>query len=471
MVTGGRIGRWPLAIVCAVVGFAFTAVQDVGDWVTYSDHSARAAGRLRRQGHRLRLRPRGRLLGVRARVRSGADALDRSALRAGCRWRGAPSDARGRCRRSRWSRLLAAGSAGRASPARAAAATPHRLPARRPEPGRRLRRRARAGVLAAVLGLGGARAGRRGPQPGDVGPGAAACSPTSRRRRHAARRRLTGAHDPGRARRRTSPRSFGGRDLVAALERDIRRDGSVSEQVNLTAFAVLALRAAGVAPAGRMLGVARPASRTVTAASASPPAAAAATSTTPAPRSRRSPARHERRRPRRAVAFIRRQQNPDGGFPSQPGGESNAQSTAWAVQGLIAAGVDPGSLHRRRGSPLQYLRSLIAPDGHVRYSRSERSDARVGDRAGADGARPQAPAARAGRPAARGRHHAPQPRGASPPRRRASARRRPAPGRMPGGDQRPPPPVACRHRRRCSASAADRRFGHTRLCSRRSARR
>ena len=33
------IGRWPLAIVCFVVGFAFTVVQDIGDWVTYSDHS------------------------------------------------------------------------------------------------------------------------------------------------------------------------------------------------------------------------------------------------------------------------------------------------------------------------------------------------------------------------------------------------------------------------------------------------
>jgi len=31
-------------------------------------------------------------------------------------------------------------------------------------------------------------------------------------------------------------------------------------------------------------------------------------------------------------------QNRDGGFPSQPGEDSNAQSTAWAVQGLLAAG-------------------------------------------------------------------------------------------------------------------------------------
>jgi energy-coupling factor transport system substrate-specific component len=40
----GRIGRWPLAIVCGIVGFAFTTVQDVGDWVTFSDHRLSALG-------------------------------------------------------------------------------------------------------------------------------------------------------------------------------------------------------------------------------------------------------------------------------------------------------------------------------------------------------------------------------------------------------------------------------------------
>ena len=43
-VTRGRIPRWPLAIVCAIVGFAFTATQDVGDWVNYSDHSVAQLG-------------------------------------------------------------------------------------------------------------------------------------------------------------------------------------------------------------------------------------------------------------------------------------------------------------------------------------------------------------------------------------------------------------------------------------------
>ena len=37
--TRGRLGRWPLAIVCAVCGYAFAVIQDVGDWVNFSDHS------------------------------------------------------------------------------------------------------------------------------------------------------------------------------------------------------------------------------------------------------------------------------------------------------------------------------------------------------------------------------------------------------------------------------------------------
>src|SRR5437588_288279 len=36
--TARRIGRWPMALGCMVVGFGFTALQDVGDWVNFSDH-------------------------------------------------------------------------------------------------------------------------------------------------------------------------------------------------------------------------------------------------------------------------------------------------------------------------------------------------------------------------------------------------------------------------------------------------
>ena len=44
VLTRRRVRRWPLAVVCMLVGYAFAAVQDVGDWVTYSDHSAAQLG-------------------------------------------------------------------------------------------------------------------------------------------------------------------------------------------------------------------------------------------------------------------------------------------------------------------------------------------------------------------------------------------------------------------------------------------
>jgi hypothetical protein len=73
----------------------------------------------------------------------------------------------------------------------------------------------------------------------------------------------------------------------------------------------------------------------------------------------------------RAARFLVRRQNADGGFPLVPGGESNAQSTAWAVQGLLAAGRDPAKVRRSR-DPLAYLRSLTSASGEVRYSRTSR---------------------------------------------------------------------------------------------------
>jgi hypothetical protein len=68
-----------------------------------------------------------------------------------------------------------------------------------------------------------------------------------------------------------------------------------------------------------------------------------------------------------------RNQASDGGFALIPGGPSNAQSTAWAVQGLLAVGRNPGKV-RRNGSrdPMRYLRSLTAASGEVRYSRTSR---------------------------------------------------------------------------------------------------
>ena len=122
---------------------------------------------------------------------------------------------------------------------------------------------------------------------------------------------------------------------------------------------------------------------------------------TPARRSRRSPATARAAGAvSRAVAFLRRQQNRDGGFPSQPGRSSNAQSTAWAIQGLDAAGVSPGDAAPRRGDLAAGLPATrwSAPDGAVRYSPGRDPDPGVGDRRGADGDGGQAAAASPRRP-------------------------------------------------------------------------
>ncbi|HEY5260613.1 MAG TPA: prenyltransferase/squalene oxidase repeat-containing protein, partial [Solirubrobacteraceae bacterium] len=170
---------------------------------------------------------------------------------------------------------------------------------------------------------------------------------------------------------------FPGESLLGRLLRERASDGSFNHLVNITAFAIFALRVAGntadnsiVDAAGRWLAAQqdsdggfgfgeRGGGEDVD------DTAAALQGVIDASGQHASPVVS------RAVAYLRRAQNPDGGFPQQPGGESNAQSTAWAVQGLDAAGQDVNAFKRAGSrSPLAYLDSLVAPNGSVRYSRT-----------------------------------------------------------------------------------------------------
>ena len=171
--------------------------------------------------------------------------------------------------------------------------------------------------------------------------------------------------------------SFGGMSLLGRLLKERSSDGSFEHLVNITAFAIFAVRVAGssadnqvVNSAGRWLvaqqgrdggfGFAgRGGSEDVDDTAAALQGVVAATG------------QRDNALVARSVAYLRRAQNPDGGFPQQAGGESNAQSTAWAVQGLAAAGINVASVKRGGSrSPLGYLESLAAPDGSVRYSRT-----------------------------------------------------------------------------------------------------
>jgi hypothetical protein len=169
-----------------------------------------------------------------------------------------------------------------------------------------------------------------------------------------------------------SGRDVGGHDLVALLVGRRRPNGSFDATVNHTAFGILALRSAGVPAAAATVkwlvrqqdadggyGFAGAGSSSD---SDDTGAALEALAGVPAASAART----------RAVAYLRRHQDRDGGFAGQDGAGSNAQSTAWAVQGLLAAGVDPAGVHRRGSpSPLDYLHSLIGPSGAVAYARGQ----------------------------------------------------------------------------------------------------
>jgi Squalene-hopene cyclase C-terminal domain/Prenyltransferase and squalene oxidase repeat len=159
-------------------------------------------------------------------------------------------------------------------------------------------------------------------------------------------------------------RRFGGRDLIAQIERRRRADGSISGFVSYTAFGVMALRAAGV-PAGpatvRWLVSSRNADGGfgLTRSSASN-----ADMTGAALQALATVGRRRGRAAQRAVAWLRANQNDDGGFGQFRGSESNAQSTSYAVQGLLAAGAGREAASRARA----YLVGLQRRDGSVAYS-------------------------------------------------------------------------------------------------------
>ncbi len=360
------IGRWPLALVCFAVGFAFTVIQDVGDWVNYSDHSwaqlvvyvgkglgfdaihatgclvfalafgpalNRSVGRFARRLHVTWVRP-----GVAAPL--GAVVLALALVPAVAR----PGTARAAA--SPVTYLLGAeNSDGGFGPA----------------PGQ-----PSAGLYTGWAALGLASAGQDLQRVARGGGGLLAyvrSGPGSTSDVGSVERTILVVRAAG-----LSATSFGGHDLVTDLEHRIRANGSVSGEVNLTAFAVLALRGAGVAPPRRTYAWLQRQQDQDGGFSFAGGGGSSDIDDTGAVLEALSGRSASVRG--RAVGYLRRHQNRDGGFPQQPGDPSNAQSTAWALQGLDAVGVQAASV-RRDGSPspLAYLRSLIAPDGHVRYDR------------------------------------------------------------------------------------------------------
>lgn len=159
------------------------------------------------------------------------------------------------------------------------------------------------------------------------------------------------------------PRDFKGRNLIEAL-RNHRGNGSFGNNVNVTAFAVLAFRSVGASKDAQFSlqwlysaqndnggwGIARNARSDADSTGA---ALMAVTG---------------KKAENRAIQFLRGVQTDSGGFFS--GSTVNSQSTGLVVQGLIAAGRGMNHLRKKGNSAADFLLARQQSDGSIWYSRS-----------------------------------------------------------------------------------------------------
>ncbi len=163
------------------------------------------------------------------------------------------------------------------------------------------------------------------------------------------------------------PRHFAGHNLIADLFGKRRDNGSYEGWPGSTAFAVIALREAG-ADGGldRSLDWLRQVQND-DGGWGDVPGSVSTADGTGAVMQALSP---ESKASHRGLAYLRESQRSGGGFPLGAGGPVNTQSTAWAVQGILAAGGNPDSYRRGGQSAPNYIAARQGSDGHYAYSKS-----------------------------------------------------------------------------------------------------
>ncbi len=159
-------------------------------------------------------------------------------------------------------------------------------------------------------------------------------------------------------------RSFEGHDLVAQLRAKRQGDGSWEGQVNITAFGILALRAAGQSDVGESAGWLRGAQNSNGGWGFAPGRGSEADSTGAAMQAL-GVAGGSSSSLTDGARYLAGSQKGDGGW-TLAGGVENSQSTAWAVQGLVAAGGPGGVISKGNG----YIGRRQSGDGHYSYSSS-----------------------------------------------------------------------------------------------------
>lgn len=161
--------------------------------------------------------------------------------------------------------------------------------------------------------------------------------------------------------------------LAARLRKAQKADGSFSSLVNLTAFGILALRAAGdsaTSSAVRRAGdwLVRQPTETGGFSYTGPNGSTTIDDTAAALQALKVSGHGDSAVATDALAYLTGQQLPKGAFKGFS--EPNASSTAWAVQALVAYGKDPATVKVKGGfSPLRYLATLQVADGSFQNTR------------------------------------------------------------------------------------------------------
>ncbi|HEX5988661.1 MAG TPA: prenyltransferase/squalene oxidase repeat-containing protein [Solirubrobacterales bacterium] len=155
------------------------------------------------------------------------------------------------------------------------------------------------------------------------------------------------------------PRSFVGEDLVSRLLAERRDNGSYQGWPGTSAYAVLALRAAGANSSATATVEWLRKVQGKDGGWGNEPQSPGTADITGAVLQVLSPGSQATED---ALAFLRKEKRPNGGFAPGKTLAANAQATAWVSQGLLAAGKDPAGFGTGASS-LAYLRDLQEPDG------------------------------------------------------------------------------------------------------------
>lgn len=358
-VFGRELGRWPLAIACGIAGVAYGLFMDFSLWVTYSGHTTGELAVIAGRGIPFNIAHGvGNIVFCLAFGPMLVRALTRFRARFEITWHPAPAAG---------AVLAAVMLSTAAAPAIAAEPAVER--------GTDYLERARAAD-------GGFReaAGPDGPSDAiytgwtAIALAAAGRDPGDATRTYV-REQATEVRDVGDMERTLLALTATGQKSDALVKRLVakrRRNGSYEGITNRSAFAILALRSTGrPAPKATVTWLLKEQNRDGGWSLAGRGGQSGVDDTAAVLMALVAAGRRDSRAATRAARWLERRQASDGGFPLTPGEPSNAQSTAFVVQSLVAARRKVDDLRRGGGrSPIAYLRSLQQADGSFRYSRT-----------------------------------------------------------------------------------------------------